>query len=153
MSKLEKLVDQLSANVDQADLVNKKISAASIGWHIVHICLVIKQIVITIEQSNPKLYKKQFNFTRSLVFLINYFPRGKVKAPKIVLPGEELTKEAILEHIVSTQKALAFLKGCEKNKYFMHPIFGSLNTQQTLQFFNVHTYHHFKIIRDIQEIN
>ena len=149
MNKLDNLLDQLEANVSHYETLNQKVSKANVGWHIEHSLLVIKQITATVAQSEPKLYKSKFNVKRFVVFLTKTIPRGKAKAPKVVIPSEEITVDSLQESLKNTYQAITYLKECEANQYFMHPFFGQLNKKQTIKFLAIHTEHHLKIIRDI----
>jgi hypothetical protein len=149
MKNVQNKVHALSTYLDQAAIVNPSVSAVSVGWHIEHSLLVIKQITSTVAQSDPKLFKQKFNFKRLWVFLLHYIPRGKAQAPKVVLPNSELSKQALEESIHHTYQALNYLKDCQKDQYFMHPFFGQLNRDQTIHFLSIHTHHHLKIIKDI----
>ena len=100
-------------------------------------------------QSEPKLYKSKFNLSRFFVFLSKTIPRGKAKAPKVVIPVEEITIETLQESLKNTYQAVAYLKDCQEHQYFMHPFFGQLNKKQTIKLLAIHTEHHLKIIRDI----
>ena len=100
-------------------------------------------------QSEPKLYKYKFNISRFFVFLSKTIPRGKAKAPKVVIPVEEITIETLQESLKNTYQAIAYLKDCQEHQYFMHPFFGQLNKKQTIKLLAIHTQHHLKIIRDI----
>ena len=100
-------------------------------------------------QSEPKLYKSKFNLSRFFVFLSKTIPRGKAKAPKVVIPTNEITADSLQESLKNTYQAITYLKDCEEHQYFMHPFFGQLNKKQTIKFLAIHTEHHLKIIRDI----
>ena len=84
-----------------------------------------------------------------MLLLTNHIPRGKAKAPNIVIPKKSISKAEIVEEIELAKANLQTLAATEKNKYFTHPIFGDLDVPKTLRLFNVHTNHHLKIIRDI----
>lgn len=149
MKKLTKQLHQLESYLPFYSTVNPAVSSASVGWHIEHSLLVIKQITATVAQSDPALFERKFNFTRSWVFLLNYFPRGKANAPNTVLPGAALDLNKLEESIAQTYHAINYLKDCQPNQYFMHPFFGALNQEQTIRFLGIHTKHHLKIIQDI----
>ena len=149
MKNLNSIVTELATFIPHHNQSNKAISEVSIGWHIEHCLLVIKQITATVAQSEPKLYKPKFDIKRFFVFILNTFPRGKAKAPKVVIPVHEITVETLQESFKNTYQAIAYLKDCQENQYFMHPIFGQLNKKQTIKFLAIHTKHHLKIIRDI----
>jgi len=149
MKNVKNKVQALSDYLTQSEKVQPAISSVSVGWHIEHSLLVIKQITSTVAQSDPALFKQQFNFKRFCVFFLNFFPRGKAQAPKVVLPSIELNHQALEESIKHTYQALDYLKDCQTNQYFMHPIFGQLNKNQTIRFLAIHTNHHLKIIKEI----
>ena len=149
MKNIDAIMPELANYIADYNQSNKAISEASVGWHIEHSLLVIKQITATVAQSEPKLYKSKFNVKRFVVFLTKTIPRGKAKAPKVVIPSEEITVDLLQESLKNTYQAITYLKDCEANQYFMHPFFGQLNKKQTIKFLAIHTKHHLKIIRDI----
>jgi len=149
MKNLDAMLPELANYIADYNQSNKAISEASVGWHIEHSLLVIKQITATVAQSEPKLFKPKFNTSRFFVFLLNTIPRGKAKAPKMVIPADDITIEGLQESLKNTYQAIAYLKDCLDNQYFMHPFFGQLNKKQTIRFLAIHTEHHLKIMRDI----
>jgi hypothetical protein len=149
MKNLDAILPELANYIADYNQFNHAISEASVGWHIEHSLLVIKQVTATVAQSEPKLYKSKFNLSRFFVFLLKTIPRGKAKAPKVVIPVDEITIETLQESLKNTYQAIAYLKDCQENQYFMHPFFGQLNKKQTIKFLAIHTKHHLKIIRDI----
>jgi hypothetical protein len=149
MQKLLNLVEQLALQIPNADKVNKHVSNANIGWHIEHSCLVVIKITETLQKSDPDKFKSKFNFKKIVVFLVGKFPRGRAKAPEVVMPIENITTSHLEESILKTKAAIMELQNCEKNNHFSHPIFGSLNASETIQFLGVHTNHHLLIIEDI----
>ena len=149
MKNLDAILPELATYIPKYNQSNIAISEVSVGWHIEHSLLVIKQITATVAQSEPKLYKSKFNFSRFFVFLSKTIPRGKAKAPKVVIPVDEITADSLQESLKNTYQAFTYLKDCEEHQYFMHPFFGQLNKKQTIKFLAIHTEHHLKIIRDI----
>ena len=149
MKNIDAILPELANYIADYNQSNKAISEVSVGWHIEHSLLVIKQITATVAQSEPKLYKSKFNVKRFVVFLTKTIPRGKAKAPKVVIPVDEITIEILQESLKNTYQAIAYLKDCQENQYFMHPFFGQLNKKQTIKLLAIHTEHHLKIIRDI----
>jgi hypothetical protein len=149
MKNLDALMPELANYIPNFNQSNKSISEVTVGWHIEHCLLVIKQITSTVAQSEPKLYKSKFNMSRFFVFLSKTIPRGKAQAPKVVIPTEEITLDSLKASLANTYQAITYLKDCEEHQYFMHPFFGQLNKKQTIKFLAIHTEHHLKIIRDI----
>ena len=149
MKNLDAILPELASYIADHNQSNQAISEVSVGWHLEHSLLVIKQITATVAQSEPKLYKSKFNVKRFIVFLTKTIPRGKAKAPKVVIPSEGITVDSLQESLKNTYQAIAYLKDCQEKQYFMHPFFGQLNKKQTIKFLAIHTEHHLKIIRDI----
>jgi len=149
MKNLDAIVPELAMYIPNYNQSNTAISEAAVGWHIEHCLLVIKQIISTVAQSDPLLFKSKFNIKRFFVFLSKTIPRGKAKAPKVVIPTEEITIDSLEVSLTNTYQAITYLKDCEEHQYFMHPFFGQLNKKQTIKFLAIHTEHHLKIIRDI----
>ena len=149
MDKLLKLVDQLALQVPNANRLNNTISNVNIAWHIEHSCLVIIKVTETIMKSDPNNYGPKFSFRKLLFFVTRKFPRGRAKAPKSVLPDENITEQHLLESIAKAKQAINEIKECHKNQFFSHPIFGNLNVPNTLNFFSIHSNHHLSIIQDI----
>ena len=149
MQKILKLVDQLALQIPNANKLNKEVSSSNIAWHIEHSCLVIIKIGETILKSDPINYTTKFNIKKIMVFLTGKFPRGRAKAPSAVVPNENLSEEHLRESIAKAKLTITELKGCKKNQFFLHPIFGNLNISNTMKFFSIHTQHHLSIIKDI----
>ena len=149
MSKLNGILNELESQLQYFDTTNPTISSVSVGWHIDHSCLVIIKIAETMQASDPLKYKSKFSFMKQLVFLTGKFPRGKAQAPKAVLPNDVITHEELVIKIQSAKAAIKALSNCAKNQFFAHPIFGNLNTPNTIQFLGIHTKHHLSIIKDI----
>ena len=149
MSKINKLLDTLEAAVIHHSQYQPTISEGDVGWHIVHSCLVINSVCTAVLTSDPSTFVKKFSLKAYLVLLFNSFPRGKVKAPSFTVPPEQLSSDTILQHIQDARKSVEALTKASQNQYFKHPMFGNINTAGTFKFLSVHTYHHWKIIRDI----
>ena len=149
MNKANNLLDQLEAQIVNFSRLDPSISEGNVGWHIVHSCLVIDSVIGSVLKSDPSKFKKKFSFKAFMVLLLNQFPRGKAKAPSFTIPSEEENPASILNHIKLTRTNLEALLKANKNQYFTHPIFGELNKKDTIRFIYVHTYHHYKIIKDI----
>ena len=95
MKNLDAILPELANYIADYNQSNHAISEASVGWHIEHSLLVIKQVTATVAQSEPKLYKSKFNVKRFIVFLTKTIPRGKAQAPKVVIPVDEITIETL----------------------------------------------------------
>jgi len=149
MKNIDTILPELANYIADYNQSNHAVSEASVGWHIEHSLLVIKQITATVAQSEAKLFKSKFNSSRFFVFLLNAIPRGKAKAPKVVIPAQDITLETLQDSLKNTYQAVSYLKDCQEHQYFMHPYFGQLNKKQTIKFLAIHTQHHLKIIRDI----
>jgi len=88
---------------------NLKISKANVGWHLDHSLKVVNNVLESLKNSNSDDYKKNFNGMRLFAFTMGFFPRGKAKAPKRVLPPEVLLKEDI-ENLILQKEEVEALK-------------------------------------------
>ncbi|MCB4799774.1 DUF1569 domain-containing protein [Neotamlana laminarinivorans] len=141
---------KIENHIPKINLINTKASKASIGWHLDHSLKVFNSVCTATIQSNPEDYKRTFNFWRALLFKLNYIPRGKAKAPKYVLPPENIQENDIRNQLKTVKSNLKALQKLPKTSFFKHFIFGKLNKKQTLRFLQMHTHHHLKIIAKIE---
>ena len=149
MEKIVKQLEELSTYIYQFDRQNVSVSNANIGWQIDHSLRVMNQVITALLSSNPAEYKPKFNWRKSYIFFTKKIPRGKVRAPKGVLPTEEITESSLISSVELAHKNIVLLGNCEPNHFFVHPFFGQVNVRETFVFIEVHTEHHLKIIRDI----
>ena len=149
MKSLEHLLHQLESHLPNLDKTNSKVSNSTIGWQIDHSLRVMNQVITALLSSNPAEYKPKFNWRKFFIFFTKKIPRGKVRAPKGVLPTEEITESSLISSVELAHKNIGLLGNCEPNHFFVHPFFGQVNVRETFVFIEVHTEHHLKIIRDI----
>lgn len=151
MQKLNHLLNEFELKIPLYKKTNPSISSSTIGWQIEHSLKTILLIVDTIKKSNPDNYKWEFNKNRFLILMLNFIPRGRAKAPKIVQPNELITQESLRESLEKARQNLSNWKEIDTNSYFTHPYFGDLNKSKTEWFLLLHTKHHFKIVNDISK--
>ena len=149
MNDLQKTLLTLENYISKATISNKKISNATIGWHIDHSLMVINKVLSQLEKSDEKDYKLNFNLKRFVIFLKGKMPIGVAKAPEAVKPTQVFNEEETLLFIEKAKNKVEMSMQLSKNKNFNHPFFGLLNTLQTLKFLNIHTKHHLQIIENI----
>ncbi|WP_194766638.1 DinB family protein [Tamlana sp. I1] len=150
LKSLHQLLSKLEDLVDQKDLINPKISKATIGWQIDHSLKVIHAVCSALIKSNPEDYHWNFNTTRLVIFAIGRFPKGKVKAPKsVVSQSPDISKANLIEQLNQAKTGLELIEKADKHAFFKHHIFGKLTRNQTIHFLELHTKHHFKIINAI----
>lgn len=140
---------QIELFIPLMDKQNSKVSKSTVGWQLDHALKVFNTVSKSTKHSNPKEYKRKFNFWRTILFPIGYFPRGKARAPKYVLPPDIITADDLNTQLLFAKENINTLKLLNKAMYFKHPIFGMLAKKQTLRFLQMHTNHHLKIINDI----
>lgn len=149
MKNLEKLLDQFESRIPLLANENQEVSKSNVGWHIEHSLLTLNGVTKFLTNSNPKDYKWRFNFIRILVLNRGKIPRGKAKAPKVVVPQTTIDKVTLLTHLKETRNSLLELKTISKDHYFEHPFFGKIKRNDTIRFLEIHTNHHLEIIEDI----
>ena len=148
MQKLLKYVKELESKIPNLEDYNPEISKSNVGWHIEHILLTIKMIIEAVEKSNPANYTWSFKLSRIVVFTMNKIPRGRAKAPKVVVP-KTYDEQTLLEHLKIVTEKIQGLENMSSDKYFEHPYFGNLRLNKTIKFLEIHTKHHLEIINDI----
>ena len=139
----------LRAYWPQAAVFAPQVSAKGVAWHIDHSLRVLTMCLGAAQASKPEDYRWAFNFNRLYIFLRGSIPRGRGKAPKVVLPPEEidpLEVEALFKKAEALCQALPQMPA---KAHFKHPFFGLLHRAHTAKFLHIHTAHHLAIIRDI----
>ena len=149
MKNLEKLLDQFESRIPLFAKENLAISKSNVGWHMEHSLLVINGITKALLKSDPKDYQWKFKLSRMIILILGKIPRGKVKAPQIVVPNSAIDLLSLQEHINKSRNSIKKLESLSNNHYFEHPYFGKLKKKETLRFLEIHTNHHWKIIEDI----
>ncbi|MCZ8197199.1 MAG: DUF1569 domain-containing protein [Flavobacterium sp.] len=149
MQNLQNLISQLESKIPFYEKANSSISNSTVGWQIEHSLKTIYQIVLAVKNSNPQEYRWKLNKSKLFISILGFIPRGKAKAPKVVLPDENITKESLLSSLQKVKSVLQEWDSFDKNCYFPHPYFGNLNKKSTEWFLKLHTNHHLKIVNDI----
>lgn len=140
------------------NLKNEAVSQWTVAQHIDHTASVVKGIlalIMMISNSKnpstdgaPKLLAK-------IILFVGYLPRGKGKAPDQFVP-KAASHDEIRKNV---QMMDTFIKGLEPRLAQIeaskgrapHPVLGSFTPAEWLRFIDIHTNHHFKIIRDIKK--
>ena len=146
---IDNYINTLEKHIANADKSNVKVSAKTVGWQIDHSLKVIIGSSTAFLDSTPTEYKPKFNFTRFVLYTLNYIPRGKGKAPKAVTYDGEISKDYLLKNIEVARNNVAKVNVITDNHYFAHYLFGHLTKKKYIKFLNLHTKHHLKIIEDI----
>jgi hypothetical protein len=146
---LDKEFSFIKEHIQHLDKENLQVSKGNVGWHLDHSLKVINSVLGTLKDSKPEEYHKKFNGLRSLTFMLGFFPRGKARSPKRVLPPEIILKKDVENQLELAIKNLKVIDSLDKNQFFTHPLFNQLNKKQTIKFLGLHTNHHLKIIKDI----
>jgi hypothetical protein len=149
MKPLHHILLQLENHIPNLDKTNSKVSNSTVGWQIDHSLLVINGIVEQLEISNPNEFQPKWNFPKFMVFTTGKIPRGKAKAPKVVIPTQVATQEELIAKLAAAKNNVLKLDTFSENQFFNHPFFKDLNVKQTKKFLTIHTKHHLKIIEDI----
>ena len=149
MNSLYHLILQLESQLPNLDKTNPNVSNSTVGWQIDHSLLVINGIVEQLEISNPNEFQPKWNFPKFMVFTTGKIPRGKAKAPRVVIPTHVATQEELKAKLVAAKNNVLKLDTFSENQFFNHPFFKDLNVKQTKKFLVIHTKHHLKIIEDI----
>ena len=148
INKLAIQIREMQDLAEQWETINPSVSSSSIGWHLAHNLQVINGVVASIAASNPANYAPKHTFVKWLILLTKKIPRGKVRAPKYVVP-ETISKEELEEALDRASLSVLNLLNQSPKQYFTHPMVGDINTKLAARFLWIHTEHHLKIARDI----
>jgi hypothetical protein len=146
---LADLLNQLEFHIPSSESINLQVSQSTVGWQIEHSLLTINGIVSAVQKSNPKDYNWKFSLMKLLVLATKKIPRGKAKAPKVVVPKAAINSYDLQIHLTKTRDAIKALEMVSKDHFFEHPYFGKLKLKETIRFLEIHTDHHLNIIEDI----
>lgn len=146
---LDGLLIRLSEKIGQADRIEPKVSAATVGWHIAHSLITLDAVVQLLAKSDPDTPRGRVNFSGWVVLNLGWIPRGKGKAPRASRPKEQIDVPSLAARASETRERIKQLPELNKNQYFQHPYFGDLNLKRTIRFLEIHTKHHLKIIEAI----
>ena len=149
MNPLIPLLLQLECHISNFEKTNPNISNSTVGWQIDHCLLVINGIIGQIEISDPSKFQPKWTFPKFMVFTTGKIPRGKAKAPKVVIPTQVATQDELIAKLAAAKNNVLKLDSFSENQFFNHPYFKDLNVKQTKKFLTIHTKHHLKIIEDI----
>ena len=150
-STLTLKLNEVASYSNVRDTINGKVSEASVAWHMDHIYLMVNQLHKALKYSDEINYISESNTTRDYVFNSKTLPIGRVTAPEIVSPQKNVTLKTLQMHYDEALASAEKMPLLAEKKNFKHPILGTLNRDETIQFLNIHTEHHLKIIRDILE--
>jgi hypothetical protein len=143
-------LSELKSYIAQYELINLKVSAVSVGRHIDHSLIVIRDVMQQVIDSDPADYHRSFNLGRLVILTTGFIPRGRAKAPYFTLPSATLTPSDITSYFEQIEELLPTFEALTDNhKNFMHPFFEQLTLSQSKKNLIIHTDHHLKIIRDI----
>jgi hypothetical protein len=149
LKKINTALNSLESNIEHHSVSNAKVSKSDVAWHIDHSLKVVNNVCIALQKSDPECFKNNFSFLGKVFFTLGFFPRGKAKAPKHVIPPEIILKEDLILQMQHAKTNVETISSLEKNAYFKHPLFGDINKKRVAHFLALHTNHHLKIINDI----
>jgi len=146
---LENNLKQIENYIPDYEKINPAISKANVAWHLDHNLKVINAVITNMKASDVTLFRNNFSFLGKVFFTLGFFPKGKAKAPKHVMPPEIIVKEDIIKQLMEAIENIKEIDKLSKNSYFRHPLFGHIPKRRVVRFLNIHTNHHLKIIKNI----
>jgi len=146
---LNKEIKTLKEMINHSKVKELEVSSNGIDWHIDHTLKAILVVSKILKKSDPSKYQRKYNLLRSVIFISGKIPRGKGKAPRSVLPPENILKKDLHHQFDEAVKALNEIENMPANSNFKHPYFGQLDLRLSMRFLDIHTNHHLKIMNDI----
>ena len=142
-------ITALEGMITNSEIKATDVSSKGIDWHLDHSLKAIIVVTKALKKSDPSNYQRKYNLLRSVIFMSGKIPRGKGKAPRSVLPPENILKEDLHLQFDTAIEALNELENLPPASNFKHPYFGQLDLKMSLRFLSLHTNHHLKIMKEI----
>ena len=146
---LNNLLIQIEEHIPFKEQTNAAISKTNVGWQLDHSLKVINRVCSILGKTKPSKYKKNFNLARTVLFKIGSLPRGRAKAPEVVMPPELILDADLYTQLETAKIHLKNIESLDEKAFFIHHIFGTLTKTKTMRFLEIHTKHHLKIVKDI----
>jgi len=107
-------------------------------------------------QHNGVLIRKSIQWIPMLILYFGQFPPGKIKAPKrIASMVKKISKEEaqalIKKFKLRLQEISPLVNAADPHQKIKHPRLGLLNAKQWLRFIEIHTNHHVKQLKRIEQ--
>jgi hypothetical protein len=107
-------------------------------------------------QHNGVLSRKSIQWIPMLILYFGQFPPGKIKAPKrIASMVKKISKEeaqALIKKCkLRLQEISPLVNAADPHQKIKHPRLGLLNAKQWLRFIEIHTNHHVKQLKRIEQ--
>lgn len=125
------------------------VSQWSVGMHIHHCGLAAAKVCAALQASVPPPPRSPFSLRATLVFLTGYIPRGRARAPEMVVPMPDPPAAELTKLLDDGALALAAARGLDGGAWVRHPLLGVFDRDRAMKFIAIHNRHHLKIIADI----
>lgn len=149
VEKLNKYLDEIERRIPDRELKAEVISSVNVAWQLDHSLKVLISIATALKNSDPAEYRPKLNPWWFLFSNLQWLPRGKGKAPKVVRPEGQINEADLAAQLAEARSLLSELNEIAANSFVSHPYFGHLKLKQAVHFLKIHTHHHLKIVRDI----
>jgi len=149
MPTLTGQLDELEGYLSKTANVNDSVSAWSVGQQIEHTLSALSAMSVALRRGRNEADDRRPNRFLAMVLESGTIQRGRVKAPKAMLPSELPEEKALQRLILKTRKRVSVLEELPPEASFVHHILGPMHRNEALLFMTIHTEHHLKIIRDI----
>ncbi len=142
-------LDDLGVSVVRAALRAPTQSDWSVGVHIHHCRLAMIRISQSLIVSIPPPPRSRFSLRTTRILMTGRIPRGRARAPEVVLPREDITPAELLTLLDQSKRILTKVNQLDSRTWFRHFAFGVLKRDRALRFICIHNQHHLSIISDI----
>lgn len=148
LDQIHKYIQELSKYAWEQDVVNEKVSKASVYRHIDHALRSTKTLLTSITPNTSP--HRSFNFIFWMITTFGWIPRWVAKSPEWTYSTNEITSDSLQTLLQEVWDLVALYESVE-NGWMTHRDFGDISEKKTLQFASIHIHHHLKIIRDIKK--
>ncbi|NNE43457.1 MAG: hypothetical protein HKN12_04560 [Gemmatimonadetes bacterium] len=141
-------LEELRRAAESPDVVVPEISAATVGWHVHHLCLSMTGISKALLKCTTPPEEPMLESTRSLLDG-GTIPRGAAETPDVARPRTEATAAELAAMLDESERLLGLAAETAPDTWFRHVVLGPLRRDDALRFAEVHNRHHLEIIQDL----
>ena len=103
-----------------------------IGMHVHHCCLAMIEICQSLIASTPPPPRSRFSLVTALVFSSGRIPRGRGRAPDVVLPRQDVLPAELGTLLDQSERILTEVHDLDAKTWFRHFAFGVLDRDKTV---------------------
>ena len=140
---------ELRRAVPEHAVVVPAVSKWSVGMHVHHVTLAMREVCRSLVASEPPPPRSRFSPLAWAVLTLGRIPRGRAQSPEPALPDDGVGPDELSALLDDCEIWLERAERAAPDQWFRHFAFGVLDRDRTLRFLEVHNRHHLRIVQDI----